>query len=167
MKNYLFFTFLILAFNSFAQETVTALPNAHAHNDYEHEHPLFDALRHGFTSIEADVHLIGGKIYVAHDTPEDLDKTPTLQALYLDPLRQWIRQHEGRVYPNYEAPILLMIDIKTKAPQSGSREIYANWLASDSNPRFTAVIGHDYAGNISKLTACSRAGKMGRWPRIE
>lgn len=32
------------------------------------------------------------------------------------------------------------IDIKTKAPQSGSREIYANWLASDSNPRFTAVI---------------------------
>lgn len=115
MKNYLFLIFLILAFHSFAQETVTALPNAHAHNDYEHEHPLFDALRHGFTSIEADVHLIGGKIYVAHDTPEDLDKTPTLQALYLDPLRQWIRQHEGRVYPNYEAPILLMIDIKTKA----------------------------------------------------
>lgn len=32
------------------------------------------------------------------------------------------------------------IDIKTKAPKAGSREIYANWLASDSNPRFTAVI---------------------------
>ena len=32
------------------------------------------------------------------------------------------------------------IDIKTKAPQAGSREIYANWLATDSNPRFTAVI---------------------------
>ena len=32
------------------------------------------------------------------------------------------------------------IDIKTKAPEAGSREIYANWLASDSNPRFTAVI---------------------------
>ena len=32
------------------------------------------------------------------------------------------------------------IDIKTKAPDAGSREIYANWLASDSNPRFTAVI---------------------------
>ena len=32
------------------------------------------------------------------------------------------------------------IEIKTKAPQSGSREIYANWLASDSNPRFTTVI---------------------------
>ena len=32
------------------------------------------------------------------------------------------------------------INIKTKAPEAGSREIYANWLASDSNPRFTAVI---------------------------
>jgi hypothetical protein len=32
------------------------------------------------------------------------------------------------------------IDIKTKAPQAGSREIYANWLATDSNPRFTAVV---------------------------
>ena len=32
------------------------------------------------------------------------------------------------------------IDIKTKAPNAGSREIYANWLASDSNPRFTTVI---------------------------
>jgi len=32
------------------------------------------------------------------------------------------------------------IDIKTKAPDIGSREIYANWLASENNPRFTAVI---------------------------
>ena len=32
------------------------------------------------------------------------------------------------------------IDIKTKAPEAGSRGVYANWLASDSNPRFTAVI---------------------------
>ena len=32
------------------------------------------------------------------------------------------------------------IDVKTKAPEAGSRETYANWLASDSNPRFTAVI---------------------------
>jgi hypothetical protein len=34
----------------------------------------------------------------------------------------------------------LDVDIKTKAPGSGTREIYANWLASESNPRFTAVI---------------------------
>ena len=34
----------------------------------------------------------------------------------------------------------LDVEIKTKAPESGTREIYANWLASESNPRFTAVI---------------------------
>jgi hypothetical protein len=29
---------------------VEPLPRAHAHNDYEHERPLLDALDHGFTS---------------------------------------------------------------------------------------------------------------------
>ena len=36
---------------------VVPLPNAHAHNDYEHKRPLFDALDHGFCSVEADVFL--------------------------------------------------------------------------------------------------------------
>ncbi|NVJ48512.1 MAG: hypothetical protein HWE07_15355, partial [Cytophagia bacterium] len=45
----------------------TPLPRAHAHNDYEHERPLFDALENGFTSVEADVYLIDGELYVYHD----------------------------------------------------------------------------------------------------
>ena len=36
---------------------VRGLPRAHAHNDYMHERPLYDALSHGFGSIEADVFL--------------------------------------------------------------------------------------------------------------
>ena len=43
------------------------LTNAHAHNDYEHTHPLADALEQGFCSIEADIHLVNGKLLVAHD----------------------------------------------------------------------------------------------------
>src|SRR5438128_1656766 len=31
----------------------TPLLHAHAHNDYEHTHPLFDALEQGFCSVEA------------------------------------------------------------------------------------------------------------------
>ena len=31
------------------------LTQAHAHNDYEHDRLLLDALEHGFTSVEADV----------------------------------------------------------------------------------------------------------------
>jgi hypothetical protein len=41
------------------------LTRAHAHNDYLHARPLFDALDHGFCSVEADVWLVDGKLLVA------------------------------------------------------------------------------------------------------
>ncbi len=34
-----------------------SVPIAHAHNDYEHEQPLYNAMKAGFTSVEADVYL--------------------------------------------------------------------------------------------------------------
>ena len=61
---------------------VSPLPNAHAHNDYEHNRPLFDALDHGFTSVEADVFLVDGKLLVGHDR-EALKPERTLDSLYL------------------------------------------------------------------------------------
>lgn len=116
MKNYLIIFCLTIATRCFGQtDPIIALPNAHAHNDYEHKRPLFDALSHGFTSLEADVHLINGTLYVAHDTPRDLEQTPSLQSLYLQPLYQWTAEHDGSIYQKYEDPIFLMIDIKTKA----------------------------------------------------
>src|SRR4051812_2888640 len=45
---------------------VVPLQRAHAHNDYEHRRPLFDALARGFSSVEADVWLSRGKLLVAH-----------------------------------------------------------------------------------------------------
>src|SRR5437660_742306 len=63
------------------------LRRAHAHNDYEHPRPLFDALDHRFGSVEADVFLVDGRLLVAHD-PTELDPTRTLEALYLDPLAE-------------------------------------------------------------------------------
>jgi hypothetical protein len=64
-----------------------ALPNAHAHNDYEHTRPLHDALSHGFTSVEADIYLVDGRLLVAHDK-EDITPANTLERLYLDPLKE-------------------------------------------------------------------------------
>ncbi len=61
------------------------LLHAHAHNDYEHARPLFDALDHGFCSIEADVYVVNGQLLVAHDR-EKVSPSRTLQALYLDPM---------------------------------------------------------------------------------
>src|SRR5262245_58838696 len=58
---------------------------AHAHNDYEHTRPLFDALAHGFVSVEVDIWLQNDKLLVAH-TPFAWKDDRTLQSLYLDPL---------------------------------------------------------------------------------
>ncbi|TYB58270.1 hypothetical protein FXF51_36995 [Nonomuraea sp. PA05] len=85
------------------------LPRAHAHNDYEHERPLLDALDHGFTSVEADIYLVDGELRVGHD-PEDLRPGRTLQSLYLDPLARRVRH--GSVYPRSRQQLQLLVDIK-------------------------------------------------------
>lgn len=92
---------------------IIPLPEAFAHNDYEHKNPLFDALANGFTAIEADVHLINGELYVTHDAPVLVENVRTLKELYLDPLLRHIKNNKGQVYAGYNSPIYLMIDIKT------------------------------------------------------
>ncbi|MFF5982565.1 phosphatidylinositol-specific phospholipase C/glycerophosphodiester phosphodiesterase family protein [Streptomyces olindensis] len=86
---------------------------AHAHNDYEHPRPLFDALDHRFGSVEADIYLVGDRLLVAHD-PEDLDPARTLESLYLDPLAARVRANRGSVYRGYRGSLQLLIDIKTE-----------------------------------------------------
>jgi hypothetical protein len=95
------------------------LPQAHAHNDYEHARPLLDALEHGFCSVEADVWLVDGQLLVAHDL-KDVKPGRTLQALYLDPLRARVAQNGGRVFRD-GPPFTLMVDVKSDATNT--------WLA--------------------------------------
>jgi hypothetical protein len=96
-----------------ADPAVIPLKNAHAHNDYEHKRPLFDALDQGFCSVEADVFLVDGKLLVAHSVL-DLKPTRTLESLYLDPLRERIRANGGKVYRN-GPPCWLLVDVKSEA----------------------------------------------------
>lgn len=91
------------------------LIHAHAHNDYEHHRPLFDALDHGFCSVEADIHLVDGQLLVAHNRSA-VKKERTLQALYLDPLRKLTTEHQGKIYGN-EPRFFLLIDIKSDFKQ--------------------------------------------------
>lgn len=91
---------------------VQPLPRAHAHNDYEHPRPLFDALDRGFTSVEADIWLVDGQFLVAHDA-QDLDPARTLQSLYLDPLRDRITANGGSVF-GQGTGLNLLIDVKTE-----------------------------------------------------
>lgn len=97
---------------STSDQFVLPLARAHAHNDYWHARPLYDALDHGFTSVEADVFLVDGELLVGHDWSE-LRPERTLKSLYLDPLKKIIQQNGGSVYPKYPHDFFLWIDIKT------------------------------------------------------
>ncbi len=88
-------------------------PIGHAHNDYEHERPLLDALDQGFVSVEADVWLTKDGLLVAH-TPFGLKVGRTLQALYLDPLRARVRANGGAVLKD-TPHFYLLVDVKSEA----------------------------------------------------
>lgn len=94
----------------------TPLPRAHAHNDYEHSRPLFDALENGFCGVEADIHLVNGELLVAHDADE-VNPERTLEKLYLEPLWEMVKQGRGRVYSGGPS-VMLLIDIKTNGEET-------------------------------------------------
>ncbi len=104
---------LLLALQSTPQGDATPLPGAHAHNDYQHARPLLDALDQGFTSVEADIFLVGDKLLVAHEQKE-IRPERTLQSLYLQPLKERVVRNGGRVYRD-EPRFVLLIDLKTAA----------------------------------------------------
>ena len=105
---------LVLAFFAVAcARAAEPLPQAHAHNDYEHKRPLLDALDHGFCSVEADIYFTNGALLVAHEA-DKVDPKRTLEALYLDPLRLRVKQNGGYVYSNGPS-LMLLIDFKTEA----------------------------------------------------
>ncbi|QDT06300.1 META domain protein [Rubripirellula lacrimiformis] len=109
----IFRTMLAVACLASVAQAQQPLLRAHAHNDYEHDRPLLDALDQGFCSVEADVYLVDGKLLVAHDR-KDLRPDRTLSALYLDPLRKRVQDNDGHVYP-VKTPFYLMIDFKSEA----------------------------------------------------
>jgi glycerophosphoryl diester phosphodiesterase len=93
---------------------VKPLPTAHAHNDYEHLRPLYDALDRGFNSVEADVWLVDGELRVAHDLA-DARPGRNLENLYLEPLAQRVKANGGEVY-RHGGDFQLLIDIKSDGP---------------------------------------------------
>ena len=105
------------------------MPVGHSHNDYTRERPLFDALEYGFTSIEVDVYWDNGRMVVTHDD-KYLNKKPTLEELYLEPLKQIIKYNGGKVFRNADAQLVLMVDLKSEKVETyhALKEIFSNYL---------------------------------------
>ncbi|WP_326598358.1 phosphatidylinositol-specific phospholipase C/glycerophosphodiester phosphodiesterase family protein [Streptomyces sp. NBC_01803] len=136
---------------------VVPLRRAHAHNDYEHDRPLHDALAHGFTSVEADIWLVDGQLLVAHDEWQ-LDPSRTLEALYLDPLLARVRANHGRVYRGHDVSLQLLIDIKNTGDATYRElarrlrpyhSLFSKAVGGRVQPRaVTAVISGDRAARV-------------------
>lgn len=115
MKHIVLFLFLTVSYAVTAQQPDGGNPihyNAFSHNDYWRGRPLFDALSYRFNCVEADLWLIDGELYVAHDRPEP-SPAITFENLYLKPLAGYIRAQDGKVYPESDRPFYLMVDCKT------------------------------------------------------
>jgi len=91
--------------------------NAFSHNDYWRDRPLFDALGYGFNCVEADLWLIDGELYVAHDRPA-ADPSIIFRELYLKPLAERIKGNNGKVFPGSDRPFFLMVDFKTNGEEA-------------------------------------------------
>lgn len=173
MNLFCFVLFGLLGMLGMAQ--VVPLPNAHAHNDYEHKRPLLDALEHGFCSVEADIWLVDGELLVAHDR-EKVKPGKTLQALYLDPLRKRIQENGGQVYRN-GLPFTLLIDVKSEAEKTYEvlrevlvqyKDILTEFRPNTTKPKaVTAIISGARATVTMTLEKYRYAGVDGRLEDFE
>ena len=108
------FAVLLIADKCSSQDKHYTTANAHSHNDYEKQYPFYKAWENHFGSIEADIFLYKGKLIVAHDSIQLVQKR-TLDSLYLMPLQLCIRKNGGYVYADKKRSLQLMIDIKSEA----------------------------------------------------
>ena len=131
---------------------LTPLPHAYAHRDCDYEPPLHRSLEAGFAFIEADVYCLFGRATVAHD-PQQLRPWKTLERLYLEPLRQRLKDSRGQVFED-DTSLWLFIDIKT-----GARASYTTLDAllsryQDMLTSFTAE--HTYPKPVTVLLSGNR-----------
>ncbi|MCR5163600.1 MAG: hypothetical protein K6C40_06245 [Thermoguttaceae bacterium] len=93
-----------------APEDVRPIRDGHSHNDYWRNHPMLDALDHGFCSVEADVFLRDGQFWAGHVKAEILLRR-NLETIYLKTLKERIEKNGGTVYPGVET-FYLWIEFK-------------------------------------------------------
>jgi len=164
---------LVSAWASRAAEAPSSspLPQAHSHNDYEQKRPLLEALDHGFCSVEADVYLVDGRLWVAHDR-KDLKADRTLKSLYLDPLAERVRNRTG-IFADPKTRLMLLVDVKGQGAEVYERlkiELapYASMLTRfrDSGVvtgAVTVVLSGDRAWDLARADRdrwCALDGRM-------
>ncbi|MGV3710531.1 MAG: hypothetical protein ACO1Q7_17000 [Gemmatimonas sp.] len=92
---------------------------AYAHNDYNNQNPLYDAVTMGFRGVEVDVFLVDGVLRVGHSRRQ-AKKGPRLDSLYLEPIRDMVYRcnREAAVRPAIVEPFLLNVEVKERSVET-------------------------------------------------
>ena len=120
------------------------IANAHSHNDYTRNNPFTAAYSAGIASIEVDLFLRDGELYVAHEQHEIIPDR-TFDKLYLQPILQAFKDTEdGYLYPN-KGQLQLLIDPKTEgAPVlrllTEKLKPYRDLFDSKNNPKAVKLV---------------------------
>lgn len=101
---------LLISLSATAQ-TPLNYNRGHSHNDYHQNIPLLTAYYAGMGSIEADVFLRNGELFVAHEASE-ITPDATLKKLYLEPLARFYSKNGNQPYKDGNHKLQLVIDIK-------------------------------------------------------
>jgi len=142
MKSYFPFLLLfIFLYQNLAAQQIYSASNVHAHNDYQQPIPFLTAYHRQVGSIEADLFLQNGTLYVAHEKQEiQIDRT--LEILYLKPLQTFIKKNKGTPYSQSEANLQLLIDLKAdgKTTLPALVKILEKYPEIIANPGISIVI---------------------------
>ncbi|PSL46190.1 alkaline phosphatase [Chitinophaga niastensis] len=150
-KIFLILSGALLATNVHAQTKQYTIAQAHSHNDYERATPFYAAAALHFGSIEADIHLKDGVLYVAHDT-KDIQSFRTFKEMYLQPVLRQFEMNNGKAYTD-GTPMQLLIDIKTEANPTlqALQELllpYRRYFDRSVNPEAVKIV---LSGNIPEV----------------
>ncbi|SEW41142.1 alkaline phosphatase [Chitinophaga arvensicola] len=149
---------VMLATGASAQIRQYTMAQAHSHNDYERATPFYAAASLQFGSIEADIHLKNGVIYVAHDSSA-ITPFRTFREMYLQPVLRQFALYNGKAYAD-GAPMQLLIDLKTAGTPTlqALQELllpYRQYFDRSVNP------------NAVKLVLSGNLPPMANWPKYD
>ncbi|GLB47905.1 alkaline phosphatase [Neptunitalea lumnitzerae] len=122
---------LVLGVSSLFAQSQYAI---HSHNDYKQQFPFWRAYTNGAASIEVDVFLKNGIVYVTH-SEDEITPNHTFESLYITPIAQLAEQ-------NTLQPLQLLVDLKSKAKPTLKQlmKIMENYPKLIGNENFKLVI---------------------------
>jgi alkaline phosphatase len=120
------------------------IANTHSHNDYEQPVPFWTAYNAQFGSIEADIFLVGDRLFVAHDRKE-LALHRTLEDYYVKPLSAQVRKNHGHPYADSTRRLQILIDVK--ADSTAALHALIALLGKYPNLTRTALLTWVISGN--------------------